>query len=157
MGKWSHLVGHYHEHKEALKTLLDLYEKTPTEELENLTAEFYREQKRLAREATEVGNKYQACSELLVERWSKDKLNAKKRSDIGNLSRHDSLFARITDMKVFKVWAQANGIGNLVQETVNANSLTSTVKELIKDGNQIPEGIGIFTKSSIRPTTTTKP
>lgn len=156
MGKWSHLVGQYPERKEALKTLLALYKDKTTDELEKLVEGFYREQKDLERQAKQLGNKYQACSELLVERWSEDKLNSKRRSDIGGLSRHDSLFARITDMKKFKVWAKENGIGNLVQETVNHNSLTSTVKELIKDGNKLPEGIGIFTKSAIRPTTTKK-
>lgn len=155
MGKWSHLVGHYPERKTALVALKNFYADKNEEELEELVAHCYREQKRLEREAGEFGNKLEACSELLLEMWNEDRINAKKRSDIGNLSRYDSVHAHITDIKVFKEWAKSNGIGELIQETVNVNSLTSTIKEMIKDGSKLPEGVGVYTKSRIKPTTTT--
>jgi hypothetical protein len=157
MGAWSHLVGVYPERKTALKDLKDLYATKTAEELEELVAHYYREKKRLEREAGTMGNHYDACSELLVAIWGQNKLTGKKRNDIGTLTRNDSLFARVTDMSTFKEWATKNGIGNLVQETVNLSSLTSTVKEMITNGTPLPEGISIFTKSRIKPTTTIKP
>ncbi len=156
MGKWSHLVGQYPERKTALKDLKQFFGDKTTEELEELVTGYYTEHKEVLRQAGELSNRYEACSELLVERWSADRINAKKRNDIGSLSRFDQVFARVTDMGVFKKWAAENGIGNLVQETVNHTSLTSTVKELIKDGNPLPEGIAVFTKSRIKPVATTK-
>jgi hypothetical protein len=156
MGKWSHLVGNYPERKTALKDLKQFFADKTTEELEELVAAYYLEHKEVLRQAGELSNRYEACSELLVERWSEDRINAKKRNDIGSLSRLDQVFARVTDMKIFKTWAKENGIGNLVQETVNHTSLTSAVKEMIADGNPLPEGIAVFTKSRIKPVTTTK-
>jgi hypothetical protein len=156
MGKWSHLVGHYPERKTALKDLKSFFGDKTTEELEELVTGYYTEYKDLQRQAVEMCNRYEACSELLVAKWSVDRINAKKRNDIGSLSRLDQVFARVTDMPVFKKWAQENGIGNLVQETVNHTSLTSAVKELIADGNPLPDGITVFTKSRIKPVTTTK-
>lgn len=153
MGKWSHLIGQFPERKEALKDLKDLYADKTEEELEELVAKFYREKKDLERQATQASNKYEACSELLVDIWTKNKINSKRRNDLGTLSRNDQVFASIANMKEFKEWATSNGAGNLVRETVHQGSLTSTVKELIKDGNPLPEGINIFTKSRIKPTT----
>jgi len=157
MGIWSHLVGQFPERKTALKDLKDLYKDKEEDELEELVAHFYHEKKRLEREAASAGNRYEACSELLVTKWGANKINGKKRNDIGTLTRADQLFANVTDMATFKEWATKNGVGNLVQETVNHTSLTSTVKELIKDGAPLPEGIMIHTKSRIKPVATPKP
>ena len=156
MGKWSHLVGNYPERKTALRDLKVFFSDKTTEELEELVAGYYTEHKEVLRQAGELSNRYEACSELLVEQWRKERINAKKRNDIGSLSQSDPVFARVTDMSTFKKWAGENGIANLIQETVNHTSLTSAVKEMIADGNPLPEGIAVFTKSRIKPVAPTK-
>lgn len=152
MGKWSHLIGEYPEKREASLAEKAKFIDKDIHELESLAAEIYDKKKRLEREFNKAKTEYTAVSEVLLDKWKEKQTTGCRRDDIGMLSRSDEVYARIANMREFKEWAAANGLANMVQETVNAQSLSSTVKQLMLDGEEIPEGISVFTKSKVKVT-----
>lgn len=46
-------------------------------------------------------------------------------------------------------WLIENGLGDIIQETVNARTLTATMKERLDSGEQIPEFINVTTKNRV--------
>ena len=46
-------------------------------------------------------------------------------------------------------WLQNNGFESIIQETVNANTLSAIMKEFIAEGGETPECIPIYVKKSI--------
>jgi len=46
-------------------------------------------------------------------------------------------------------WLRENDLGSLIQETVNARTLSSTVKGLLEDGETIPEEVNVTIKKSV--------
>ena len=152
MGQWSHLVGQYPEKREASLALRQEYLEMEQEELERLLSEQYKKKKNLEAEFGRAKQVFTAISEVLMDKWAVKETTQTRRDGIGTLSKVDDVFARISDLDEFKLWADENGLGNLVQEVVNPTSLTSTVKQLMLKGDEIPEGISIHTKSRIKVT-----
>jgi hypothetical protein len=46
-------------------------------------------------------------------------------------------------------WLRENDLGSLIQETVNARTLSSAVKGLLEDGETIPEEMNVTIKKSV--------
>jgi hypothetical protein len=149
MGKWTHLIGQYPERKLALKDLKEKCQKLSMDELEREVAQKQRRVKELKAEKALAEQEYVAASEALLERWSDDGTQSIKREHLGQLFRSDDVRARISDMVAFKEWAAAEQLEGLVQETVNANTLSSTMKVLIQEGKEIPECISLFIQSRV--------
>tara|TARA_R110000772_G_scaffold267971_3_gene393583 strand:+ start:20367 stop:20846 length:480 start_codon:yes stop_codon:yes gene_type:complete len=152
MGKWTHLIGEYPERKLALKDLKDKCEAMSMDELEREVAQHHKRLKELKSEKSLVEQQYVAASEALVERWQEDGTQSIKREHLGLLVRNDDVRARIIDMDEFKAWAKENQLADLVQETVNSNTLSSTVKTLLGEGTEIPECISLFIQSRVNVT-----
>jgi len=56
--------------------------------------------------------------------------------------RTDTYVSAIADRKPDLIdWLKANGLGELVQETVHPRTLTATVKELLEEEGDLPEGL----------------
>ena len=152
MGKWTHLIGQYPERKKALKDLKEKCEKMSMPELEKEVAKHHKKVKALKAEKALAGREYLAASEVLLERWEDDGTQSIKREGLGLLFRCDDVRADIVNMDEFKEWAEGEGLSDLVQETVNSNTLSSTVKTLLQDGEDIPECISLFTQSRVNVT-----
>ena len=151
MGKWSHYRKKYPERTVALDEKKEQYTSLDTMELEDLVAKLDFNRKDLTRLKEENQVELDAAMEVLLKRWEDNGDTQQiKRESIGMLSRVDDIYARVTDDAVFKKWARENGWGSIIKETVNATTLTSNVKDILSDGNPIPEGVSIFTKSRIR-------
>jgi len=71
--------------------------------------------------------------------------------DNSTLYRKTTIYASIkkTDKENGLQWLMNNGYDSIIQETVNANTLSAVMKEFIAEGGEIPECISIFTKKSI--------
>jgi len=151
-GKWTHLIGKYPERKIALANLKENFQKLSMAELEEKVSRCYVRVQELKHEKAKAEQDYLAASEVLLELWGEDGTRSVKREHIGLLARHDDIRARINNMGAFKKWAAENGLGVLVQETVNANTLSSTMKALLQDGEDIPECISLFTQSRVNVT-----
>jgi hypothetical protein len=94
-----------------------------------------------------------AVTEVLLQRWEEaGDTQQVKREALGMLSRVDDIHVRVSDLTAFKEWAKSNEMTSIIKEQVNASTLTSAVKDLLVDGNPIPDGVSIFTKSRIRAT-----
>ena len=152
MGKWTHLIGQYPERKLALKDLRDKCAGMTMDELEREVAKHHKAVKLLKSQKALAEQEYVAASEVLLERWGDDGTQSIKRDHLGLLARTDDVRARITDMKAFKEWAQTKQLEGLVQETVNANTLSSTMKVLLQEGEDIPECISLFIQSRVNVT-----
>ncbi len=70
--------------------------------------------------------------------------------ELQNFSRNGRMFYLRTDTYVSAIadrkpdlidWLKANGLGELVQETVHPRTLTATVKELLEEEGELPEGL----------------
>jgi len=46
-------------------------------------------------------------------------------------------------------WLRENDFGSLIQETVDARTLSSTVKGLLEDGETVPEEVNVTVKKSV--------
>jgi hypothetical protein len=152
MGKWTHLLDSYPERKLALKSFKDLCLDMSMEELEREVARHHTDVKELKAKKSLSEQKYVAASEVLLERWREDGTQSIKREHIGLLVRNDDVRARIKDMKAFKEWAEQNDLGAIVTETVNANTLSSTMKTLLQEGVDIPDCISLFIQSRVNVT-----
>jgi len=152
IGKWAHLVGKYPERKLALVNLKEGFQKLSMAELEEQVSKCSLLVKTLKHEKSKAEQDYLAASEVLIERWGEDGTRSVKREHIGLLARVDDIRARVKDMKAFKAWAADQGLEEIIQETVNANTLSSTVKALLQDGEDIPECISLFTQSRVNVT-----
>lgn len=151
MGKWSHYRGKYPERVVAIEEKKVSYEKMDTEALEYKVAYLDRNRKDLERQKTENQVELDAAMDVLLKRWEgAGDTQQVKREALGMLSRVDDIHVRVSDLDVFKKWAMDNNMISIVKETVNVSSLTSSVKDLLTDGNPIPDGVSIFTKSRIR-------
>jgi len=127
------------------------YEHRTTDELEVIVAELDRTRKRLDLEKRANQARLEAATAVLLTRWE-DNGNTQqvKRDSVGTLSRIDGVYASITDLPAFKTWTEDRGISGLVKETVNARSLASLMKDLLTEGEPLPESVKIFTESRIR-------
>jgi hypothetical protein len=151
MGKWTHFRGQYPERVVALVEKKGTYEEQSTEDLEYKVSFLDKNRKDLERLKTENQLELDAAMEVLLKRWEdQGDTQQVKREALGMLSRVDDIYCRISDLDEFKKWAMSNNMQSIVKETVNVSSLTSAVKDLLVDGNPIPEGVAIFTKSRIR-------
>ena len=151
MGKWSHLRGRYPAREFALEDKKAEYEQKTTDELELLVAELDLARKDLETRKKENQVELDAATAVLLKRWE-DNGNTQqvKRDSVGTLSRIDDLYTSITDLDEFKAWALEHGVTGLVKESVNNKSLTTLIKDLLTEGNALPESVEIFTKSRIR-------
>jgi len=151
MGKWSHYRGKFPERVVAIEEKKVVYEELPTDALEYKVAFLDRNRKDLEHLKSENQIELDAAMEVLLKRWEVEgDTQQVKREKLGMLSRVDDIHVRVSDLPAFKQWASENNMTSIVKETVNAMSLTSAVKDLLTDGNPIPEGVSIFTKSRIR-------
>ena len=151
MGKWSHYRDKYPSRNVALDDKKIAYVAMTTYDLEFKVAELDKRRKDLEREKGENQIELDAATFVLLEKWEGEgDTQQVKRDALGMLSRVDDIHVRVTDLQEFKNWANDNCMESIIKETVNASSLTSAVKDLLIDGNPIPEGVGIFTKSRIR-------
>jgi hypothetical protein len=154
MGKWTHLIGQYPERKLALKDLKEKCVELSMEDLEKEVAKHHSKVQELKSQKALAEQEYLASSEALLERWGEDGTQSIKRDHLGLLVRNDDIRARIINMDEFKAWAAEKQLEGLVQETVNANTLSSTMKVLLQEGEDIPECISLFIQSRV---TVTKP
>ena len=152
MGKWTHLLGQYPERKLALKDLKEKCQGMTMEALEKEVAKHHSTVKELKSQKSLAEQEYLAASEVLLERWSDDGTQSIKREHLGLLVRNDDVRARITDMTEFKAWAAEHDLSGVIQETVNANTLSSTMKVLLQEGSEIPECISLFIQSRVNVT-----
>ena len=151
MGKWSHYRDKYPSRNVALDDKKVTYEALATYDLEFMVSKLDKARKDLEKQKGENQIELDAATFVLLLRWEGEGDTQQiKRDELGMLSRVDDIHVRITDIEEFKQWATDNHMMSIVKETVNASSLTSAVKDLLIDGNPIPEGVGIFTKSRIR-------
>ncbi len=153
MGKWTHLRGQYPEFKIAMVDLKEKVKLVPVDELETKVAELYLKKKRLEREKAVAENEYQAAQEVLLEHWKIKKTSQIKRDDLGTLTRTDDVHVTVKDEEALFKWLDENHLSNIKKTTVHHQTLNSTVKELLENGNPLPEGIKIFVKSNVRVTT----
>lgn len=63
-------------------------------------------------------------------------------------AQRDKSFAVIQDRAAFTEWAKANA-PDLVREVENKTPLNQLVKAALDDGEELPPGIGFYTKESI--------
>lgn len=127
------------------------FEQLDTDALEHTVARLDRRRKELEHEKSENQVLLDAAQEVLLKRWEEQgDTQQVKRESLGMLSRVDDIHVRVSDLEAFKKWAEDNNMDSIIKETVNSSSLTSAVKDLLTDGNPIPEGVSIFTKSRIR-------
>jgi hypothetical protein len=152
MGKWTHLLGQYPERKLALKDLKEKCQKMTMDELEREVSKHHGRVKELKSQKSLAEQEYVAASEVLLERWADDGTQSIKREHLGQLVRTDDIRASIKDMAAFKQWAMEEQLEGLVQETVNANTLSSTMKVLLQEGKEIPECISLFIQSRVNVT-----
>ena len=152
MGKWTHLLGQYPERKLALKALKDKCVELSMEELEKEVSKHHRRVKELKAQKSLAEQEYVAASEVLLEVWEVDGTQSIKREHLGLLVRNDDVRARITDMRAFSRWAKKNDLHGIIQATVNANTLSSTVKTLLQEGVDIPDCISLFIQSRVNVT-----
>ena len=152
MGKWTHLLGQYPERKLALKNLKDKCQDMSMQELEKEVARHHARVKELKAQKALAQQEYVAASEVLLEVWEVDGTQSIKREHLGLLVRNDDVRASIKNMGEFKAWARENELGGIIQETVNANTLSSTMKTLLQDGEDIPDCISLFIQSRVNVT-----
>ena len=151
MGKWSHYRDKYPSRNEAMDDKKITYEAMTTYELEFKVAALDKARKDYDRMKGENQIELDAATVVLLGRWEGEgDTQQVKREELGMLSRVDDIHVRVSDLGDFKKWAADNHMMSIVKETVNASSLTSAVKDLLIDGNPIPEGVSIFSKSRIR-------
>lgn len=149
MGKWTHLLGEYPARKAAIQALKDTCIAMTTKDLEKCVATRYDKAKSLKAQKAQADQEYLAASEVLLERWSDDGTQSVQRQHLGQLVRADDVRASIKDMDAFKEWAAEHGLGDLVQETVHANTLSSAMKTLLQEGADIPESVSLFIQSRV--------
>ena len=151
MGKWSHYRDKYPARTVALDEKKVQYEEKTTEELEYLVASLDKKKKDLDDMKSENQVELDAVTEVLLKRWEANgDTQQVKREKLGMLSRVDDIHVRVSDFPAFKQWARDNDMTSIIKEQVNVSTLTSAVKDLLVDGNPIPEGVSIFSKSRIR-------
>ena len=151
MGKWSHYRDKYPSRNEALDDRKVRYTAMSTYDLEFMVAELDKLRKKFDKDKGDNQIELDAATFILLERWEAEgDTQQVKRDALGMLSRVDDIHVRVSDLQAFKDWANENHMMSIVKETVNASSLTSAVKDLLQDGNPIPEGVSIFSKSRIR-------
>ena len=152
MGKWTYLIGQYPERKKALKNLKDICMALTEPELEKKVSKYSKRVKELKAEKALAEQEYVAAYEVLLERWKVNGTQSIKRDNLGLLVRCDDVRASIKDMDEFKEWAAENDLLGIVTETVNANTLSSTMKTLLQEGVDIPECISLFIQSRVNVT-----
>lgn len=153
MGKWSHYRGKYPARTVSLEQHRKVYEDLTEEELEYLVVGLDKEKREIKDKKLKNQLLLDAATEVLLDKWEHNgDTHQVKREALGMLSRVDDLFVKVSDMDSFKAWAGRKGMGNIVKEQVNTNSLTAVVKDILTDGDPVPEGVEIYTKSRIRTT-----
>jgi hypothetical protein len=152
-GKWSHYRDKFPVRTVALQEKKVAFEVCSTEQLEYDVARLDKRKKELDDIKSENQIQLDAATEVLLQRWEEQgDTQQVKREALGMLSRVDDIHVRVSDLDAFKQWAQDNNMTSIIKEQVNASTLTSAVKDLLIDGNPIPDGVSIFSKSRIRAT-----
>jgi hypothetical protein len=153
MGKWSRYRNEYPARTVALAEKKDKYKTVDTAQLEYAVARLDKRKKELDDLKAQNQVELDAVTEVLLQRWEEaGDTQQVKREALGMLSRVDDIHVRVSDLTAFKEWAKSNEMTSIIKEQVNASTLTSAVKDLLVDGNPIPDGVSIFTKSRIRAT-----
>lgn len=66
-----------------------------------------------------------------------------KLKDVGVISLRPEMYASIPKgmLKEAYAWLEENGHGDIVKETINSSTLKAFIKEQIKEGETLPEGL----------------
>lgn len=115
-------------------------------QLKQLTAK----KKALKDEESKVTEAIDTLQEKFVEAMSLYKLQNFKIKELGQFYVHASIFPKVNDQeKLFKDLRE-KGAGDIIKETVFSSTLRAYTKECIENNNEIPKGIDIHTKTTVR-------
>src|SRR5690606_39421696 len=97
-----------------------------------------------------------------IERTNQQLAEAMVAEELQSFVRGDKLFYLRTDTYVSPAadrkpeliqWLKDHGLGDIVQETVHPRTLTATVKEMLEEADELPEGlselVNIFEKTTV--------
>ena len=68
---------------------------------------------------------------------------------IGRVHLQDDVFVSTEDKEKAFNWFDINGLGNMITKTINGSTLAAFIRQRIKSGEEMPEGVKItpYTKS----------
>lgn len=97
-----------------------------------------------------------------VERLERELADMMLQEEVPNFNRNGHLFYISTrtfaspaagQRDALYSWLKAHGYGDLVQETVHAGTLSSFIKELLEEADELPEGldqlVNVYDKTSV--------
>lgn len=78
---------------------------------------------------------------VLPDKMDEEGLDNMRVTGIGRVSVTTDVRATITDKQAGYEWLEEHGHGDMITETVNASSLKSLLRKMMRDGQEIPEDI----------------
>ena len=124
-----------------------LAEKT-NPEIARLMKDLKFQKEELEAELSNIELQYEACQRLLSERLENDGTSS-FRLDTGELFYiEDVPYAQIKDKTQSNIWFIENGMDEL--RSVNWQTLNAIVKERLKNGDSLPEGVDVYMKTTVK-------
>jgi hypothetical protein len=153
MGKWSGLKDKFTAFVQdpTYQQKVDLEKKTLAKLSRVLRCAKYAAFKRLKEAAEDeiekLNVKLEALSQLLVDDLEGE-AETKITNDTGTFSIKDEPYPSVKDKLAFHAWVRSSGQEEIL--TVNYMTMSAIVKAKIEAGEEIPPGVDVFIKTSIR-------
>ena len=88
----------------------------------------------------ELGKSYDvARKEVVTEAMEEGDLSSVRVGGVGNVLLRDDMYVSVSDKLALQQWLEGIGAEDLIQETVNAQQLKSTLKRRMQEGGDLPE------------------
>lgn len=104
-------------------------------------------QVRRAKDATDSAKKtlealYGVMSNKIIPEMMRDKkIKTTTLADVGRVTVSNRTSCSMLDKEAGMEWLRANGLGDIIQETVNASTLAATAKTKIEEGFDLPDDV----------------
>lgn len=95
----------------------------------------------------DVNISLEALSQLLIDGLEATGLTSIRLEDGSTLTIKDEPYSKVTDREKYVDWVRAQGLDTLLQ--VNFMSTNALVKERLENGEEAPDGVEVFMKTSI--------
>jgi len=112
--------------------------------------QFLEEKSELEEATKNINTEIDRLQGQFVEAMELHKIKNFEIKDLGKFYLHSSIFSKIINREKLFADLKEKGVGDLIRETIYPQTLRAYTKECLENKNEIPQGVEVYTKTTVR-------
>lgn len=106
--------------------------------------------KSLEEEVKDINGRITAVQETFVEMMENNDMQNFSIKDLGMFYISSDVHPKMVNQDALFADLKSRGAGDLIKPTIHSKTLKAYVKECLENSNEVPQGVEIYTKTSVR-------